>query len=467
MKDFSADSFPFPLHSFHIWQGGKLLAENYYAPYDPRQLHRMFSVTKSLTALAIGGLVAEEKLSLSDPILRFFPEYAPESPHPYLAEMTIRHLLAMQTCYKETTYKADPSSNWVRSFFTTPPDHRPGRVFKYDTSAAHTLAALVKKLSGESVLGFLRPLFLNAIGFSGDACILKDPFGDELGGSGLMARPGDLLLTAKLLLSIYKGSFREDYLPLFRKSSRRQDDAFWERFAAFVKEALSFQSPTIQQGKTLDELQGYGWQFWRIRDGFAMYGMGGQYAAVYPGADLIIVSTADAQAAQGGTQILLDAMHDTYLALGGRPAPEGFASFSAEAPSRPFPKELLGNYEFLKNDRGFESCEIKETEVVLICQKKRFSFSLENENLSYGQSKDPLYGETLFSRWSVSKDGALFLYAQILSECLGNIRMLLRGGDGRLTIALSHVEESSFFAFSGFLEGVRTGCLRAEEIQGS
>ena len=143
---FSGRHFPFPLHSVLVWHRGKLLEEEYFSPYDPSLLHRMFSITKSFTALAVGGLIAEGKLALTDKIIRFFPEYVPDDPHPFLAEMTIEDMLSMRTCYKSTTYKNDLTSNWVQSFFTTLPDHRPGQIFKYDTSSAHTLAALVKKI---------------------------------------------------------------------------------------------------------------------------------------------------------------------------------------------------------------------------------------------------------------------------------------------------------------------------------
>ena len=177
------------MHSALIYQNGRILEESYFEPYSGDSLHRMFSVTKSFTSLAVGGLLAEGRLSLGDRIIDYFPEYTPLDPHPYLAAMTIRDMLTMRTCHKATTYKINMAEDWVRSFFITPPDHRPGTVFKYDTSSAHTLAALVKKLSGRGILGYLRQIFPEELHFSEDALVLTDPFGTELGGSGLLARP--------------------------------------------------------------------------------------------------------------------------------------------------------------------------------------------------------------------------------------------------------------------------------------
>ena len=44
-----------------------------------------------------------------------------------------------------------------------------------------------------------------------------------------------------------------------------------------------------------------------------MYGMGGQYVLFYPQYDLVIVTTADLQNIKGGTQPLLDIIHDSLL----------------------------------------------------------------------------------------------------------------------------------------------------------
>ena len=207
MKMFSAENFPFHMHSIHIMHKGELIQEEYFSPYEKGRMHRMFSITKSFTSLAVGALIAEGKLSLSDPICKYFPEYTPADADPFLTSMTVQDLLMMRTCHKATTYKLNASAHWVQSFFTTAPDHRPGMIFKYDTSAAHTLAALVQKLSGQKVLDYLRNVFPDDIGFSKDAYILDDPFGCEIGGSGMIAYPEDLLKVGTFLLSLINGTF--------------------------------------------------------------------------------------------------------------------------------------------------------------------------------------------------------------------------------------------------------------------
>ena len=60
-----------PMHSFLLMRHDTLIAEGYYAPYQKDTLHRMFSISKSFTSIAIGLLEAEGKLSLDDPIVSF------------------------------------------------------------------------------------------------------------------------------------------------------------------------------------------------------------------------------------------------------------------------------------------------------------------------------------------------------------------------------------------------------------
>ena len=47
------------LHGFELRQDGQIRAEGYYAPFDKGQPHRMYSVSKTMTGLAI-GLLAQD-----------------------------------------------------------------------------------------------------------------------------------------------------------------------------------------------------------------------------------------------------------------------------------------------------------------------------------------------------------------------------------------------------------------------
>ena len=450
------------MHSILVWQRGKILQEEYFSPFTSSSLHRMFSVTKSYAALAVCGLMAEGKISPEDRIVSFFPEYLPPDPHPYLTDMTLADMLSMRTCHAQTTYKADMTKDWTESFFRTAPDHRPGQIFRYDTSSAHTLSALVKKLSGKGMLDYLRSLYLDTLGFSRDAHILEDPFGIEMGGSGLVASPMDLLVTARFLLSLYKGTWREDFGDMLLTGEGAPDAAFFDRYASLIRTCMTFSTSTLHEGKTLDECQGYGWQFWMVRGGIAMYGMGGQYVLFYPDLDLIVVTAADTQAVQGGNQYILDECFRLYQAFcrleGISPSPVLSPSIVREVPSsgknmEEKLKKCAGSYRILKKGSPFHTLRISPEEISLESADASFTFPLQGDPC--GRVRDPKYGQALYVYPSLLKDGNICLYIQILDDYTGSIRLILSPDQDSLTLYMRKIEESLFSEFGGFLEAVR------------
>ncbi len=487
MKMFSTENFPFHMHSIHIMHKGDLIQEEYFSPYEKGRMHRMFSITKSFTSLAVGALIAEEKLSLSDPICKYFPEYTPADADPFLTTMTVQDLLMMRTCHKATTYKINASAHWVQSFFTTAPDHKPGMIFKYDTSAAHTLAALVKKVSGQKVLDYLRNVFPDDIGFSKDAYILDDPFGCEIGGSGMIAYPEDLLKVGTFLLSLINGTFeyhsptgftpdntahKKDNDSNEKENENRDvndnshecenacnnsesikyiyDEAFYERYAEYVRDAVSLHSPTLHEGKTIDEMQGYGYQFWQLRDnGIMMYGMGGQYMVLYPEAELIFITTADTQSVQGGTQYILDEIRRVALSI----APELNAHISApaKATAKNCISSYYGSYRLMPNAGTFHQLIFTENELILEAEEKRFVFPYGIKEAK--EATEPGYGQKIYTTALPQPDGSLYLNTQILDEYVGSIHFMMNKKDAKITLSLRKVEESLYKEFNCFLNG--------------
>ncbi|MFG6357653.1 MAG: beta-lactamase family protein [Acetatifactor sp.] len=285
-----------PMHSLHIVLSGHTELEAYYAPCQKGQLHRMFSVSKNLTALAVLKLCETGFLALDDPICRYFPEYVNRDTHPWIMMTTVRNMLMMRSCHASTTYKFDMSQDWVESFFTVRPTHKPGTVFHYDTSSTHTLCALAEKLSGRPMLDYLKDVMLREMGWSEESYMLTDPFGHSMGGSGLMATSEDLVLLGRFLMQ--EGSWNG-------KELLRKD---------LLAQALAWQSATAVTGPIPAECQGYGYSFWRgEHDALVCYGMGGQLILCYPTLELLVVTTADTQGMQGANQMLYDAVHRFLL----------------------------------------------------------------------------------------------------------------------------------------------------------
>ena len=284
-----------PLHSLLIMHHDKLITEGYYAPCTEDTLHRMFSISKSFTSIAIGLLAEDGKLSLDDPIVNYFPDKVPADVHPWISAMTIRDMLMMRTCHASTTYKLDMTKDWVESFFTTPPTHPAGRIFHYDTSSAHTLCALAERLSGISMLDYIKKK-LPELGLSEASYMLRDPFGVSLGGSGLVATSMDLMKFGYFIY--HKGNVNGRQL-----LSR-----------SYIETATSHLSDTAVTAPVLSEACGYGYQFWRNqKDGYVCYGMGGQLIIFLPKYDMICVTTADTQGIGGGNQLIYVALYEEIL----------------------------------------------------------------------------------------------------------------------------------------------------------
>lgn len=276
------------LHTVQVSVRGETVAHAVGEPAGLDTPQRMYSVSKTVTGLAIGLLADEGLLSLDDPVTEHFPEMGPV--HPWLEATTLRHMLAMRGPHLSTTYKRT-DDGWLESYFRVPPTHPPGTVFTYDTSASYTLAALVERLSGTSLPDYLRPRLFDPLGISPGLKFLTGPEGIAHGGSGLVCTPRDLLRLADLLLD---GGVHDGVrlLP-----------------ADYLRAATSPQADTALQNSAAALRGGYGYQLWLPRPGWwLMFGLGGQLVYGNPARGLAVVVTADFQACASGDRFIDDVL---------------------------------------------------------------------------------------------------------------------------------------------------------------
>ncbi|GHH76360.1 serine hydrolase domain-containing protein [Promicromonospora soli] len=281
-----AGALDIALHTVQVSLRGETVTHAVSEPLDLDTHQRMYSVSKTVTGLAIGLLADEGRLGLDDPIAKHFPEMGPV--HPWLEATTIRHMLAMRGPHRSTTYKLT-AGGWLESYFRVAPTHPPGTVFTYDTSASYVLAALVERLAGTVLADYLRPRLLDPLGVSPCLRFLTGPEGISHGGSGLVCTPRDLLRLAHLLLEngVHDGA---RLLP-----------------AGYLRDAMSPQADTTLQTSDVVLRGGYGYQLWLPRPGsWLMFGLGGQIVYGDPARGLAVVVTADAQACESGHERLLD-----------------------------------------------------------------------------------------------------------------------------------------------------------------
>lgn len=278
------------LHGFMLLRHGNVVAEGWWQPYAAQSPHILYSLSKSFTSSAIGLAVGEGLLSVDDPVLRFFPEDAPANPSANLRAMRVRHLLSMNTGHKEDTTDhvfrdrrrrnagkpgmQPGDDNWPRAFLALPVEYEPGSWFVYNTAATYMLSAIITRLTGQSLLDYLRPRLFAPLGIANPVWE-TDPRGVNLGGTGLHITTEDI------------ARFGQMYLQRGMWHGRR---ILAEEWIAAATKVTSDNSNTQTDS---DWTVGYGYQFWRCRHNcYRGDGAFGQFCLVMPEQDaaLAIVS---------------------------------------------------------------------------------------------------------------------------------------------------------------------------------
>ncbi len=277
------------MHGVVVVRHGQVIAEGWWVPYDAQHQHVLYSLSKSFTSTAVGLAIAEGKLSLNDTVFKFFPEDAPANPSDNLKAMRVRDLLMMSTGHQDEPPTA-PDEISPKSFLAQPVPHLPGTHFKYNTAASFMLSAIVQKVTGQTVLDYLRPRLFVPLGI--EQPVWDTNFqGISLGGYGLRVRTEDIAKFGQLYLQ--HGSWQgQQLLP-----------ASWVAMAT-ARQTSNGSNPDS------DWNQGYGFQFWRCRhNAFRGDGAFGQYCVVMPDQDTVVAINSGVR----DMQAVLNAIWDKLL----------------------------------------------------------------------------------------------------------------------------------------------------------
>lgn len=283
------------LHSFMLLRHGQVVAEGWWRPYDAQTRHELYSLSKSFTSTAVGLAIADGKLSLDDLVLKFFPDDAPEKPSKNLQAMRVHDLLRMSTGHQsepklfsaQGPKLAASKQPWVKTFLSHPVPFKPGTHFLYNTPATYMLSAIVQKVTGETVLDYLRPRLFAPLGIENPTWGTS-PQGITLGGYGLSIRTEDI------------ARFGQLYLQKGRWNGQQLVPTAWVE-AATARQTANGSNPDS------DWDQGYGYQFWRARHGaYRGDGAFGQFCIVLPRQDAVIAITSGTRDMQAVLNVVWD-----------------------------------------------------------------------------------------------------------------------------------------------------------------
>ena len=256
------------MHGISIYRHGRRLVDTAFGAYDRGVWHITYSECKSITALAIGMLVDEGKLALSERLIDIFDRGGlSKLTH---ANLTVEDLLTMRSGVGMNESAAATETEWVKCFFESSVKN-PGTTFHYNSINTYMLSAIVTRRTGQSLVEYLRTRLFAPL------CIDNyyweaSPEGITKAGWGLYLLPEDLAKIGQLILNggIWKGQTLVS--------------------AAWIKQMTAKQAETPAHTGNFN----YGYQTWvgRQNDCFLFNGMFGQNVIGYPETGILIVSNA-------------------------------------------------------------------------------------------------------------------------------------------------------------------------------
>jgi len=260
------------MHDMIILRHGKIILETDFAPWSGKNLHMLFSLSKSFTSTAVGFAVQDGLMKLTDRLVDYFPEKLPARPCENMEKITVKDLLTMNTGHQ--TEPRHGGDDYEATFLRSYVEHKPGTHFLYNTFGTYMLSAMLQKATGRKTLDYLREKFLDPLGMSPDIWTEESPSGVATGGYGMNVRVKDIAKMGQFYLQ--KGCW--DGKQLLNEAWIRDAQTPWS------------DNSWTREDKEDDWAQGYGYQFWMCRPEHVFRGDGafGQYCIICPDQDMVI-----------------------------------------------------------------------------------------------------------------------------------------------------------------------------------
>lgn len=262
------------IHSLIIVKNNNTILEMTNKPYKIDYWRYTFSLSKTITALAIGMLIDDGLLNVNDSITKYLGDHMSPLDKLKFRDITIEHLLTMSSGFTFNELGAVTINDWLRGIISTSLKWPAGSQFEYNSMNSYLLAVVVCRITGSSLMCFLEKRLWSILDIKNvywDKC----PFGIEKGGWGLYLSPKDMAKLGVLFLN--KGKW----------DNKQVISEKW------LNEMITPRFNTSEHFGDYD----YGYQIWIKKDNkaFLMNGMFGQNVLVIPKNNIVVVTCAGNQ----------------------------------------------------------------------------------------------------------------------------------------------------------------------------
>ena len=273
------------IDSVVVAKDGALVFEAYYNGYDRQQTHDLRSATKSITSVLSGIALDNGYIqSVDDPAYEYLDAYLPfENESAQKQSITVENLLTMSSGLACDDWQSESPGNeekmyeeddWVSFIFDLPMVREPGIEFAYCTGGVVALGEVIRAATGTAVDEFAENFLFSQLGIE-DYQWAFTPTGQVDTGGHIHMKPRDMAKIGQLYLQ----------------------QGMWDG-QQLVSEAW-VETSTTDKLQVNNQQLWYAYLWWNesrpYGDGSMAYyyaqGNGGQYIAVFPELELVVVFT--------------------------------------------------------------------------------------------------------------------------------------------------------------------------------
>ncbi len=257
------------IHSIMVIKKGVVVCEASAPGYSTHTWHLSHSMAKTLTGMAIGLLVDDGALSVSERVVDILTDTPYKDSR--FAELTVLHLLSMKSGVPFSEIGVVTEDKWTEAYFGSDMSFAPGERFAYNSMNSYILGKIAEKKSGLGLSDLIAKRIFAPLGIR-NFFFERGPEGIDKGGFGVYLSPESW---AKLGLMMLHGGVYAGTRILSQK---------------WVAESVTTRGISPESSGDFN----YGYHIWvhRQNDDFLFNGMLGQNVWVCPSNDTVAVITA-------------------------------------------------------------------------------------------------------------------------------------------------------------------------------